>query len=164
VLDAVERLYGETDDFLYVIAGRCEDKRFLDRLRASPARSRVRVTGYLSDAEFDDWTLAADILPILRFPSAGESSGVAARALGFGRAILAPEYMAFSDIPDDVCVKIHLDRDPVDQIAAALIRFHTDCEALRDLESRAADHAARALAPATTRFLIRNILEDIWNL
>jgi len=164
VLDAVERLYATTDDFLYVIAGRCEDQRFLDRLRGSPARSRIRVTGYASDSDFDDWTLAADVLPILRFPSAGESSGVAARALGFGRAILTPEYMAFSDIPDEVCVKIHLDRDPVDQIAAALIRLHADREALRDLEWRAAEYAATALSPATTRTRIRKVLEEAWTL
>lgn len=164
VLEAVERLHRETDDFLFVIAGRCEDRRFLDRLRASPARGRIRVTGYVSDSEFDDWTLAADILPILRFPSAGESSGVAARALGFGRAILVPEYMAFSDIPDEVCVKIRLDRDPVEQIADALLRLHADREALRDLEWRAAQHAAAELTPNSARTRIRNILEDAWSL
>ena len=161
-LDAFERIAAEAPNAIMVIAGACEYEPVQRRIALSPFRDRIRVTGYLSDAAFCDYTLAADILPVMRFPSAGESSGVAARALGFGRLVIAPELMAFSDLDDRYCEKIHLDRDPVDQLEAILLKWMEDPAGLAAKEMAIRDWAADSLSPDILRKELAAIINWHW--
>ena len=161
-LDAFERIAAEAPEALLVVAGACGYEPVTRRIETSPFRERIRVTGYLSDAAFCDYTLAADILPVMRFPSAGESSGVAARAMGFGRLVIAPELMAFSDLDDRYCEKIQLDRDPVDQLEAILLRWMEDRAGLTRKESAIREWAEENLAPERLRKELSSIVRWHW--
>ena len=163
VLEAFEGLRDQGADVALVIAGACEMEAMERRIAGSPHAERITVTGYLDDAAFDDYTLAADILPVMRFPSAGESSGVAARALGFGRVIVVPEYAAFSDLPDAVCEKIWLDRPVVPQMIEAIGRYVDAPERLAAMEARVKRHAERHLSLAQAREDLRDLLGKYWN-
>ncbi|MEM1163270.1 MAG: glycosyltransferase, partial [Pseudomonadota bacterium] len=92
VLAAFEMARGNGLNAELVIAGACEmdDVEFL--LEESPNAADITVTGRLDQEAFDDHIMAADLLPEFRFPSVGESSATAARALGFGRVMMVPEY------------------------------------------------------------------------
>lgn len=161
-LAAFERIAAEAPEALLVIAGSCSYEPVLRRIENSPFRDRIRVTGYLSDADFCDYTLAADALPVMRFPSAGESSGVVARALGFGRLVIAPELMAFSDLDDRYCEKVHLDRDPVDQLETILLKWMDDRAGLAAKEASIRTWAADALAPDILRKELAAIVNWHW--
>ena len=91
-----------------VIAGEMQDPATRAAIKASPIRSRIRVTGYLTDARLDQYMLASDIVPVLRFPSAGESSGIVCRALGLGKVVVVPAYMGFTEWPSDTCTRLPL--------------------------------------------------------
>ena len=161
-LDAFERIAAERPEAMLVIAGACEYEPVTRKIASSQYRDRIRVAGYLSDAEFCDYTLAADALPVMRFPSAGESSGVASRALGFGRLVIAPELMAFSDLSDEHCEKIHLDGDPVDQLEAILRRWMDDRGGLAAKERAIRDWAADELSPEVLRKELAAIVNWHW--
>ena len=161
-LEAFEKLAAEAPEARLVIAGACGWDPVAEMIEASRFRDRIRVTGYLSDAAFCDYTLAADILPVMRFPSAGESSGVAARAMGFGRVVIAPELMAFSDLKETVCEKVHLDRDPVDQLYAHLMRWRNDRDGLRAKEAQVLEYARSNLSPDILRKEIASIVRWHW--
>ena len=163
VLQAFEVLRNEGADVTLVIAGACEMKDIWDKIEASRHRGHIRVTGYLSDAEFDTYTLAADALPLMRFPSAGESSGVAARALGFGRLIVVPEYAAFSDLPDAICEKVHLDQSVLPQLVSAIGRYVGQPALLEAMEARVASYAKRHLSLAGARAELRSVLDTYWH-
>ena len=163
VLDAFETLCDQGADVALVIAGACEMEMMEQRLAQSPHAGRITVTGYLDDAAFDEYTLAADILPVMRFPSAGESSGVAARALGFGRVVVVPEYAAFSDLPDAVCEKIWLDRPVVAQMVAAIGRYVDAPERLAAMEARVRRHAEKHLGLEQARADLRAVLDRYWH-
>ncbi len=161
-VEAFEALAADDPNVLLVIAGACDLAPVAAQIEASPWRDRIRVTGYTSDADFCDYTLAADILPIMRFPSAGESSGVAARAMGFGRLIVVPELMAFSDLDDGICEKVELDRDPVEQLIAIFRQWRDDPAALRAREDKVARYAAANLSLHDLRRDVAAILQWHW--
>ena len=64
------------------------------------------MTGYVDDAEFDDYYAAADRLVNLRYPSAGETSGTLIRAFEAGKPVAVSDYAQFAELPDDVVTKI----------------------------------------------------------
>ncbi|MGD1922880.1 MAG: glycosyltransferase [Paracoccaceae bacterium] len=162
VIAAFEEVRDQSADAQLIVAGACEWDPAMELIRQSRHASSIQVTGYLSDADFDDYTLAADVLPLMRFPSAGETSGVAARALGFGKVIIVPEYAAFSDIPDDVCEKIHLDMPVVPQLTAAIGRYLNDPAAMRRMEQRVVDYAQTHLSLESSRADLKEVLNTYW--
>ncbi|MGB0925588.1 MAG: glycosyltransferase [Pikeienuella sp.] len=161
-LAAFETLAAENPKAVLVIAGEVLPDVLGARLADSPFRDRIVLTGYLSDADFCDYTLAADVLPVMRFPSAGESSGVIARAMGFGRLVIAPELMAFSDLDDRYVDKVELDRDPVQQLTAILRAHAADLPALRKREQDIARFARQHLALEDLRKDVAEILRWHW--
>ena len=68
--------------------------------------SNVRRTGRVSDADFEKWGIACDVVVNLRFPSAGESSSVSVRMMGLGVPVAMTENAENEDFPSDACLKI----------------------------------------------------------
>lgn len=163
VLDAFESLREQGKSLKLIVAGACEMEQISERIEASQFSADINVTGYLDAETFDEYTLAADILPLMRFPSAGESSGVAARALGFGRVIIVPEYAAFSDLPDTICEKVHLDEPVPDQLVAALSKYIGKTKRQHAMERRVADYAARHFSLDQSRTALKAILAQYWD-
>lgn len=163
VVKAFEALADEAPRAMLIIAGECGWPAVSEAIEASPFRERIRMTGYLPDAAFCDHTLAADLVPVMRFPSAGESSGVAARAMGFGRLVIAPELMAFSDLDNRHCEKIDLDRDPVEQLVAIFKINEADEPSLRRRETDIAEHAAAHFSRAALRKDLAEIVRWHWS-
>ena len=68
------------------------------------------------------WSLmaACDVLVNLRSPTMGETSGSVIRGLSLGKPMLVSDVGWFSELPDDVALKIPVDEYEVPTIAAAL--------------------------------------------
>jgi len=66
----------------------------------------VRLLGFTPVEDFAGFIAASDIVLNLRYPTVGETSGSFLRALGLGRAVLVSDVGAFSEFPDDICVKV----------------------------------------------------------
>ena len=77
----------------------------------------ITVTGYVDNAEFDDYYAAADRLVNLRYPSAGETSGTLVRAFDAGKPVAVSDYAQFAELPDDVATKIAFGPDEVKDLA-----------------------------------------------
>ena len=79
------------------------------------------------------WSLmaACDAIVSLRSPTMGETSGSAIRALSMGKPLVVSDVGWFSELPDEVAVKVPVDEREVETLAAAL-------EALADERVRAA--------------------------
>jgi glycosyltransferase involved in cell wall biosynthesis len=87
------------------------------------------------------WSLmaACDAIVSLRSPTMGETSGSAIRALSLGKPLVVSDVGWFSELPDEVAVKVPVDGHEVETLAAAL-------EALADAGVRAGmGEAARRL-------------------
>ena len=71
---------------------------------------RVHVLGFQTLQELDGYIAACDTILNLRWPTFGESSGIAARAFGMGKTVVLTDDATTSDFPDDMCVRIPADR------------------------------------------------------
>jgi glycosyltransferase involved in cell wall biosynthesis len=102
----------------------------------------ITFTGYAPDEEFPAYLAAVDRLVNLRYPSAGEASGILMRAFDAGKPVAVSDYGPFAELPDDCVVKI-----PFDGEVDALVDF------------MAGDLADPA--PAQRRWLEENATVDI---
>jgi len=68
------------------------------------------------------WSLmsACDVLVNLRYPTMGETSGSAIRALSLGKALVVSDVGWFSELPDDAVLKVPVDEYEVQTLTAAL--------------------------------------------
>jgi glycosyltransferase involved in cell wall biosynthesis/predicted SAM-dependent methyltransferase len=78
--------------------------------------AHVRTLGFTSIEDFTGYLAACDIVLNLRYPTVGETSGSLLRALGLGKAVLVSDVGAFSELPDDACLKVPVDSTEEDQI------------------------------------------------
>ncbi|MGI8480107.1 MAG: glycosyltransferase family 4 protein [Gaiellaceae bacterium] len=68
------------------------------------------------------WALMAgvDLFVNLRHPTMGETSGVAIRSLSLGKPLVVSDVGWFSELPDDVALKVTIDSHEVETLTAAL--------------------------------------------
>src|SRR5262249_3789674 len=89
------------------------------------------------------WALmaACDACVSLRYPTMGETSAIAIRALSLGKPLVVSDVGWFSELPDEVALKVPVDEREVDTLAAEL-------QLLADDDARRAEmgRAARAYA------------------
>ncbi len=63
---------------------------------------------------------ACDVLVNLRYPTMGETSGSAIRALALGKPLIVSDVGWFSELPDGAVLKVPVDELEVSTLAAAL--------------------------------------------
>jgi glycosyltransferase involved in cell wall biosynthesis len=66
----------------------------------------IRVTGFVDAKTFQEFLCHADLIVNLRYPSMGETSAGLLDAMSFGRPCVISDDAWFSELPDDVVVKI----------------------------------------------------------
>ena len=103
----------------------------------------VRVMGHVPIEEFEQLIGAVDICLNLRYPTAGETSGTLLRALGLGRAVVVSDVGSFSDLPDQICMKVPVGAGETDLIFQYLDLLVSRPEVARSMGQRARDYVAR---------------------
>lgn len=115
----------------------------LERAAASLlADSRILRTGYLPEADFWRYAAAADVCVNLRFPTAGETSGIATRMMGIGKPVVFTAGEEIARIPENACLRVDAgaaEEEMLERIIAWLAR---DREAATEIGKRAARHIA----------------------
>jgi glycosyltransferase involved in cell wall biosynthesis len=120
-LHALARLRDQGEDFFFVVAGERSSGFDVDGLIGQLGlQERVIVTGYVSEADFFDYIMAADCLVNLRYPTVGESSGTLARALALGLPAIVHNFGPSSEYPDSVVFKVPLELGEPLALASAL--------------------------------------------
>lgn len=67
----------------------------------------VYTTGHVSElSDFLGWIATADVIVNLRYPTAGETSATALRALAAGKPLIVCDHGWYSELPDDACLKV----------------------------------------------------------
>ena len=101
--------------------------------------------------ERDLWQLLADcdVCVSLRWPTMGETSGMAIRALSLGKPLVVSDVGWFSELPDSVAAKVPVDELEVETLAAMLERLAEDDE-LRRRDGRGRARSTRAKSTTST--------------
>lgn len=109
--------------------------RSVEDLLASPGIVR---TGYLSEGEFWRHAAAVDVCVNLRYPAAGESSGIAIRLMGIGKPVIltdGPESVGF---PTEACLRADSGENEEEEVAAYLLWLAADAGSRAAIGTRAA--------------------------
>ena len=125
VLTAFERVRRPFPDALLVLAGTGAPSLRLDKLGADEGILRLEY-----QAEDDLWRLLSDcdLSVSLRWPTMGETSGIAIRALSVGKPLVVSDAGWFSELPDSVVAKVPVDEYEIETLAAVLERLAADSE------------------------------------
>ena len=131
------------------------------RLPAFEVPDGVTRLDYVPEDELWALLAACDAVVSLRWPTMGETSAAAVRALSLGKPLVVSDVGSFSELPDEVAVKVPVGDGEVDALAAAMERAASSTEMSRaalhlagtehDL-GRVADLYAAALREAGTGF------------
>jgi glycosyltransferase involved in cell wall biosynthesis len=113
---------------------------------ASPGFDAAALTGpavqridYVAEDRLWSLMAACDACVSLRWPTMGETSGSAIRALSLGRPLVVSDVGWFAELPDEVALKVSAEDDEVPELAAAL-----ELLASSEATQRAMSDAARA--------------------
>ena len=112
----------------------------IDRMLAMHPGSVVRIP-YVEEARLWNLIAGCDVCVCLRYPTMGETSGIAIRALACGRPLIVSDVGWFSELPADVAVRVSPDAREIDELASAMLRL-----ARSSVQREAMSAAAIALA------------------
>ena len=105
-IGAFRRLNAVRPNTALLIAGEVVSpdlKRLLASESAHPATHRL---GHLSSEDFRIAAAAVDCCLNLRYPAAGETSGIAIRLMGIGKPVIVTDGPETADIPRNACLRV----------------------------------------------------------
>jgi hypothetical protein len=131
-----------------LIAGNCPNnlEKALGPLLHAPHVIRC---GYTSEAEFRELTHAVDVCANLRYPAAGETSGISIRLMGAGKAVLVTNSEENNRLPEAACVRIEPGVAERDHLTAALHWLREVPSHARAIGVRAAAYIRQEHAPSS---------------
>ncbi|MGA2880349.1 MAG: hypothetical protein ABSG13_15490 [Bryobacteraceae bacterium] len=119
--------------------------------------------GYLDDREFWLCASAVDACINLRYPMAGETSGIAIRLMGLGKTVLVSAGEETSRFPEAACVRIDPGQAEEDMLAEYLVWLARCPDDARAIGQRAAAHIREHHAPARVAGLYWRALTDCYH-
>ena len=128
--------------------------RLLESEAAHPAIHRL---GHLSERDFLHAAAAIDCCINLRYPAAGETSGIAVRLMGVGKPVILSESEATSDFPAAACLRVQ----PGIAEPAELFDHMTMVAAFPSLAREIGRAAARHIAE---RHSVERVVKQYWQL
>jgi glycosyltransferase involved in cell wall biosynthesis len=139
LVEAFDRVHARFPDALLVLAGVAAPGLRLDTGRLGDGVLRLE---YQEEKRL--WQLLADcdVCVSLRWPTMGETSGMAIRALSLGRPLVVSDVGWFSELPDSAAAKVPVDEFEVETLAAVLQLLAED-EGLRMRMGAAGSEYAR---------------------
>jgi glycosyltransferase involved in cell wall biosynthesis len=95
---------------------------------------------HLPEREF--WTAAAavDACINLRYPAAGETSGIAIRLMGIGKPVLVTDSEEFGRFPEDACLRVAAGPPEFDSLTAHMLLLTSMDTVARAIGQRGATH------------------------
>ena len=155
----------DVPDIHYLIVGGIQGSIDLDgQVRDLGLEGFVTQTGYVDSLQtFVDWVETADVVINLRYPTLGETSGAALRAMAAGKPTIVFDHGWYSELPDDACIKVPpLDRDA---LLSAMTKMARDPAARRQMGQYARSVARQVHDPGSAAAgyieFLNDCLDDI---
>ncbi len=116
-LRAFKRLLDLVPEARLILVGEAHPDFPLQRLVSSLGLSgAVRHIDYAPIEDFNGYLAACDAIVNLRHPTVGETSGTLLRGLSMGKPVLVSDLGAFSEYPDEICLKTPIDASEEEHI------------------------------------------------
>lgn len=116
-------------DCQLVFVGDCLNEMYQNQisnvLREHGLSDKVHITGFVDQAEYQRYLMAADVAIQLRQRSRGETSGAVLDCMAYGLPVILNAHGTLNDYPDEDVVKIE---DPINlqELAQAMVHLEAD--------------------------------------
>jgi glycosyltransferase involved in cell wall biosynthesis len=142
VLRAFARVHAAFPESRLVLAGEfasADLERAIAPLLSGPGVVRL---AWLPESKF--WAVAASLNTCvnLRYPTAGETSGIAIRLMGIGRCVIVSDTASSSRYPEAGCVRVDVGPAEREMLEHTMIWLCSRPDAAREIGARAAAHVA----------------------
>jgi glycosyltransferase involved in cell wall biosynthesis len=97
-------------------------------------------TGFVDNHTFREYMNLPDMVVALRHPSAGETSASVIKMMGAGKPVMLSDQYAFSEFPDDCCVKISVGATEEDELFEKLAYYMKNPDERLALGERGRDY------------------------
>jgi glycosyltransferase involved in cell wall biosynthesis len=157
VLDAFERLHAECPRTALLVAGEfvsTDLARAVEPLLGAPGVYRLP---HLSEREFWRAAQAIDACINLRYPAAGETSGIAIRLMGIGKPVLLTDGEECAQFAEDACLRIASGAAERDSLLQHLFLLTSGNEVAGAIGQRGAAHIR-------THHRVSSVSERYWRL
>jgi hypothetical protein len=147
VLRAFERAIQAGADARLLVAGEFASATYEKTIQPLLDQPWILRTRYLSESQFWGQAAATDVCINLRYPSAGETSGIGVRMMGIGKCVIFTADATVASIPETACLRVDPGPQEAEMLTAYICWLARDRDALAAIGSRAAEHIAREHAP-----------------
>ena len=140
VLKTFRRLHRERPQTALLVAGAfvsTDLERAVKPLLAGPG---IVYRPYLSARELRRAFAAVDACINLRWPTAGETSGIAIRMMGIGKPVLMTDSAECTRFPEDACLRVAPGVEESDSLWTGMVLLTSLPEVGRSIGERAAEH------------------------
>jgi glycosyltransferase involved in cell wall biosynthesis len=161
VLVAYEQALARGADVRLLVSGEFVAETYARSIAPRLQHAKILRTPYLAEPDFLRHLAATDLCVNLRYPSAAESSGVAIRMMGLGKAVAFTRDAAISRFPEAACLRI--DAGPAEQqmLADYIVWMASNRDALEAVGQHAARHIAQEHAPAKIAAAYWNVINKM---
>jgi glycosyltransferase involved in cell wall biosynthesis len=146
IFNAFERARMRGAKLALLVAGEFLSKGLEDSLRTRLAQPGVIRRGFVEEDEFWLQAHAVDACVNLRVPSAGESSGIAARLMGIGKAVFLTEGAEVAHFPAGSYFPVSAGREEEAELEALFLLIARHPELTREMGRLARAHVEREQA------------------
>ncbi|SEI55763.1 Glycosyltransferase involved in cell wall bisynthesis [Allopseudospirillum japonicum] len=123
----------------------------------------VTETGFVDEEDFHTYLQTVDVVLNLRYPSMGESSATLIQALAHARPTLVTDDAWFSELPDEVVIKLPWQAEQEEQtLMQALQDLLADPQKAQALGARARAYVQQAHPPETVAQAYLQGIEACW--
>lgn len=143
LLRAMKRAWQTGADARLLVAGDFASRDMERALAPSWRDRRIVRVGHLPEADFWRFAAITDVCVNLRYPAAGESSGIAVRMMGIGRAVVCTAGEEIARIPENACLRIDVGPAEEETLADMIVWLARERTAAEEIGRRAARHMAQ---------------------
>jgi glycosyltransferase involved in cell wall biosynthesis len=147
LLRAFKRAVTQGADARLLVSGEFVSTTYAATMDPLLQHPRITRLGYLPDETFWKYLAATDLCVNLRYPSAAESSGIAIRMMGIGKAVAFTNDAAISRFPENACLRVDMGAAEEDMLTGYILWLSGEREAARAIGRNAAQHIAKEHAP-----------------
>ncbi len=142
VLEAYAAVHAQVPRTQLLIAGRFVSTDLERAVAPMLGASGVLRLPYLAEREFWLAARAVDACINLRYPAAGESSGIAVRMMGIGKPVLLTEGLESAPFPEDAYLRIAAGPAERDSLRHHMVLLTSFADVARTIGQRGAAHIA----------------------
>jgi glycosyltransferase involved in cell wall biosynthesis len=163
---AFAKLARKNNKLVLFFVGECPDNytELFQTVNKLDLTDRICITGHVDFNTFYDYMKICDIVLNLRFPTNGETSASLLRAMSLGKPAIVSNGGFFSELPDDIVLKVIYGQDDEDDILEKLGRLVQSRDLRESIGSKARDyvlqnHSLDRISEEYVKFIFDNVQE-----